>query len=318
MTSRAFTVPILHRDELLLGHRAIESGMADGSLVRVRPGNYVRGADAAGFTSEEREIVRARAWGLAAHTPPTFSHATAAALHGLPLFGAPSERTHVIVPDERPGAPRGLIRHRGDLRDDEVVEIGGLRCTSLARTMADVARTAPFLTAICVADAALRAVSHRGPGDVDLDEASHLRAAASAIAARSAHGRRRAEAVIPLADGRAQLPGESVSRMHLRALGFAPPRLQVAVPDPYGGSYWLDFALDDVDAFGEFDGAVKYHDPALRGGLTSAEVLDREKQREDWIRGTTHRRLARWTFAHLRTPLTLAARLDAFGIRPPR
>ena len=119
------------------------------------------------------------------------------------------------------------------------------------------------------------------------------------------------------ADGRSQLPGESVSRVRLHQLGFAPPDLQVPVAAPRGRWFWIDFGLRDVSASGEFDGTGKYRDALLRAGLTPEEVLEKEKEREDWIRGTTGRPLVRWRSAHISTPQALAARLAAFGFAPP-
>jgi len=55
----------------------------------------------------------------------------------------------------------------------------------------------------------------------------------------------------------------------------------------------------------------------MRDGLSLEAVLLEEKKREDWIRGRTQRRFARWGNEHVGTPELLAARLAAFGIRPP-
>ncbi len=102
-----------------------------------------------------------------------------------------------------------------------------------------------------------------------------------------------------------------------RQLGFAVPRLQVALPAPDGGSYFVDFGLDDVNAWGEYDGEGKYLDPHLRGEATSAQVLLEEKRREDWIRGTTNRRFPRWGKAAIASASSLGIRLAAFHVRPP-
>lgn len=168
-----------------------------------------------------------------------------------------------------------------------------------------------------MADAALRARCVPGPGTYDEDEAGAFLDAVRGVAHRFAHGRHRADRVLEFADGRAQLPGESISRIRLVELGFRSIRLQVEVPGPHG-SYFVDFALDDPAAlaFGEFDGAVKYADAGMLAGRSGADVLDEEKQREDWIRGTTQRRLARWGWRHLETAPVLGRRLAAFGIRP--
>lgn len=263
-------------------------------------------------------MARAAAWDMVAAERPVFSHLTAAAAHGHPLYGGADRRVHVLAPPERPGAAAGLVRHRGELRDDELIEIHGMLFTSAERTVADVARTAAYDTAVCVADSALRGVAHVKNGEYLDDRAAEFRAVASEIAGRSAHGVARAGRVLDFADGRAQLPGESVSRIHLIELGFALPRLQVHVPGPDGSDYWVDFGLDDVFAFGEFDGKGKYRDLLLRRGLSMEEVLEREKQREDWIRGTIQRRFARWNSEHNRTAQSLGDRLAAFGLIPPR
>ena len=293
--------------------------LQDGDLVTVRPAVFARAADAADLTAEDRAIVRAHALALVSAQRPVFSHTTAAALHGLPLYGVADPRPHTTVPPSRPRTAVGVVRHRGDLVEGELVEVDGMRCTGLARTVADVARTAPYETAVCVADGALRQVAARWPDDYDEHAAQAFVTEAKTIARRSAHGVWRALRVLAFADGRAQLPGESISRIRLAELGFARPRLQARVAGPTPGVwYFLDFALDDVDAFGEFDGKRKYVDPAMAGGRTPAEILDAEKRREDWIRGTTQRRFARWGWNDLRTAAALADRLAAFHIRPPR
>ena len=75
--------------------------------------------------------------------------------------------------------------------------------------------------------------------------------------------------------------------LRLSELGFASPSLQVAVAGPRGKTYWLDFGLDESNAWGEFDGKVKYRELAAASGRSSREVVEAEKRREDWIRGTT-------------------------------
>lgn len=167
------------------------------------------------------------------------------------------------------------------------------------------------------ADAALRRLCTVARHEYSLPAAEAVCAEVFAIAKRSAHGLTRARRVLRFADGRAQLPGESVSRVRLAELGFARPRLQVPVAGPTGrGFFFVDFGLDDVEAFGEFDGRLKYHDGLLTVFRSADEVFDDEKQREDWIRGTTRRRFARWGWPHIGSAAQLGARLAAFGITP--
>lgn len=314
------SLQLLRADELTdrgLTPRRLRTALASGAAVKVRPGIYVSGKAWAAAKPDERVVVRARALAVVSSAQPVFSHETAAAIHGLPLYRAHRDLVHTIAPTGRPGALKGTIRHRGELADEEVVEVDGLLCTTLERTTADVARTATFEQAVTVADAALRRVCVDGPGTYDEDWAAEFRRTALEISRRSAHGQTRARRVLEFADGRAQLPGESISRIRLRSLGFRTVILQVPVPGPHGKMYYVDFGLEDVSAFGEFDGSIKYVDGRLVDGRTSSQVLDDEKHREDWIRGTTQRRYGRWGWPHVDDASTLGARLAAFGIRPP-
>lgn len=296
--------------------RAIASALGTGRLVRLRPGVYVGGAAWEAATPGERIIARARALDLVSSTRPVFSHETAAAIHGLALYRASRDSVHVIAPDERPGAAATVIRHRGVITDEDLAEVNGLWCTSVGRTVADVARTATFEQAVTIADAALRSLCVPRAGEYLSDRAQEFREAALEITRRSAHGQSRARRALAFADGRAQLPGESISRIRIRELAFHAVDLQVRVPGPHGSPFYVDFGFDDVHAFGEFDGTMKYVDGRLTDGRTTAEVFDREKQREDWIRGRTQRKHARWGWTHIQSASALGDRLAAFGIRP--
>ncbi|KAF2414435.1 hypothetical protein B1729_04870 [Microbacterium sp. B35-04] len=308
-----------HHDLVLLGvsPRRLAAALRAGSVVKVRPGVFVRGDAWNAAIPEARSVARAQALTAVSTIPPVVSHETAAAVYGLPLYRAHDrDRVHVIAATGRPGAAAGVIRHRGELPDDHVVELEGMRVTSLMRTVADVARTTTFEQGVTITDAALRQQFVTGPGRYDLEGAEDFRQRVFEIVRRAAHGQTRARRVLEFADGRAQLPGESISRIRLHDLGFRAIQLQVAVAGPRNTTYFVDFGLEDIAALGEFDGAIKYVDGRLLDGRTSSQALDEEKQREDWIRGTTQRRFARWGWPHLRTAAHLGARLEAFGIRP--
>lgn len=312
----------LHRRSDLIawgiGSAEIAACLRVGLLVRLRPGIYAIGESWNEAEREARVVARARALDATSKSPPLFSHETAAALHGLPLFAPSAHRVHTIVDEARPGAAGGVIRHRGEVVADEIVTLRGLNCTTLTRTVADMARTASFEQAVTVTDAALRRLCLTTASEYDPELALEFCDQARRTAARSAHGRSRAERVLAFADGRAQLPGESVSRIRLAELGFRRVRLQVAVAAPPGRrDYLVDFGLDDACAFGEFDGRMKYEDGRILIDRAPDEVFDEEKQREDWIRGTTGRPVVRWGWPHIKTAATLSERLAAFGIRPP-
>lgn len=299
--------------------RAITAAVGSGGLRRLDHGFYVTGAWWRAAHTEERHAARV----IAAHERRRGGHAvnsftSAAVLHGLPLFRVNPKRVHLSGAHTDGRALRShpmVARHEISVDDADAVELGGIPCTSLARTVADMLRTASAETAIALADSAFRDVAWRPRSRTYDDEAAEaFRAEVASRLPRGARGVRAARERLDFADGRAERPGESVSRLYLRELGFAPPSLQVPVPGPAGQMFYVDLGLDDVDAWGEFDGKGKYLDPGLRDGDTLEQVLLDEKMREDWIRGTTNRRFARWGMKHVASPRTLGARLASFHI----
>lgn len=318
--NNGFAVSVLTRSHLRAegyDSRRIKRALDAEQLTLLRRGAYARTSELQNLTAEEQAAVRARAYKAVAVQEPVFGYQTAAALHGLPLL-QDDGLTHVISADARPGSGSRVVRHRGPVEDDDIVAVDGLLCTSLVRTVADLARTASTEAALSAADAALRSVAFRPPGSYDRDAAESLRTSALTAIGVNSPGRVRARNVLDFADGRAQLPGESISRLRLRQLGFAPPSLQVPIRGPGGRIYWVDFGLDDVDAWGEFDGMTKYRQLARAEGHSASAVVESEKRREDWIRGVTNRPLVRWGWSDVRDAATLGRRLNAFGIRPPR
>lgn len=285
--------------------------------MKVRPGLFVQGEAWGSATPECRVATLATALDRSSQRRPLFSGETAAALHGLGLYLPATDRVHVISPEPRPGSVLGVVRHRGDIAAADVVERAALLCTSLERTVADSARTLAFDRAVTIADAALRLSFVTGPGDYDVQAAAAFKEKCLAIARQSAHGAWRAERVLSFADGRAQLPGESVGRVRMRELGFTRFILQVPIVTARG-RFFVDIGLPEVDALTEFDGTIKYVDGSLTRGRSAADILDTEKQREDLVRGVTQSRFVRYGWPHIGTARDLGRRFAQFGISPPR
>ncbi|HLZ94982.1 MAG TPA: DUF559 domain-containing protein [Candidatus Dormibacteraeota bacterium] len=85
-----------------------------------------------------------------------FSGATAAWLHGLDV--SPCDPIDVTVPNDGHQAARtGMALRRSALADDEVVELRGLRATSILRTLRDVAIRRELTEAVVMTDMALHA-----------------------------------------------------------------------------------------------------------------------------------------------------------------
>lgn len=276
------------------------------------------------WTSEDRHRIRVIAAQRRRGEGPgggVFSHVSAAVLWGLPLARCEPERVHVSGAATnghvRAGEP-AVARHEVTVAEQDIAVVDGMRCTSLPRTIADVLRSASEETGISLLDAALRAVADgEGLGAHDETAVEELREEVARHLHPGARGVRRARALLDLGDARAHLPGESISRLYLRHIGFAPPRLQVPIDGPRGTRYFADFGLDDAGVWGEFDGRAKYLDPAVRGTDVDVEAaLLAEKEREDWIRGTTGRRVVRWGGQDIRDAGTLRARLAAFRVFP--
>jgi hypothetical protein len=133
-------------------------------------------------------------------------------------------------------------------------------------------------------------------------------------------GARLVARAIEMADGRADNPGESFSRVVLVSIGLAPDDLQVPMWDDEGLIGYSDFGW--VGVYGELDGGTKYGvgDPD-RDEENAKRVVWREKKREDRMR--VQREVVRWGIADLYRPqvlrgrvLAAMARATARGLRP--
>lgn len=309
------------RGQLLDGgitERGLRSGVAEGRLIRLHWGSYVSAKLWDELWREGQLLLKVLA--VRAASPgsgPLFTHESAAVVWGLPLYRMGETPVKTRLGGERHSrVEAGVVRRDMKVDDTDMVEVDGIRVTSLRRTVFDIARTASLEQAVCCADAALRRSAVTGQV-VDAERAARWRADAMALAAPGLRGVRQARQVLAFADGRAQLPGESVSRVQLYRLGFTRYDLQVPVTGSEGDRYWLDFAFPRARTFGEFDGEEKYTNADLRGAASAHDVVLLEKRREDDIRGVTGWGFARWGHEHIRTAERLGRRLAAFGVHPP-
>lgn len=301
--------------------RSLRAAVEARQLHRVRRGWFVEHARWSELLPESRHRAEVLAAARSASgSDPVFSHVSAAVLWGLPLYRVRPTRVHVTTePDHRHSIP-GILRHEGALPESDVVRIGGIRCTSLARTVFDVTRTVGPEAALTIADAALASVGG-DPWAYDDDAAERL---LGELASRSrqpgVRGILQVRRSVELADGRAQLPLESVTRYRLHQLGFARPRLQVPVSRRDGGRFWMDIAIDQSRTFVECDGRAKYRDDVLRSGRSIDDVVLEEKAREDWVRGVTGWRVVRVMSEHVATLDAAASHFRAVGLyaRSPR
>ncbi len=157
--------------------------------------------------------------------------------------------------------------HAATLQADEVTLVDGLPVTSVSRTLADLGRMLPFEAALVPTDAALR----RG-----LVTREELLGAVGCGAHRPHNAA--ARRVAAFADGRAESPGETRSRVAIHRAGLPAPVLQYRVVGTR-----TDFGWPEYRTVGEFDGKVKYG-RLLRPGQQPGDAVFAEKRREDALR----------------------------------
>ncbi len=238
---------LLHRRRDLLeageSERSIDRSVRDGVRVHVRRGWYVDRAAFDELYTEDAHLLHVMAVAHEVRGHAAVSHESAAVLHGLDLYRVRPTRVHLTTaPGARVSSSPDAFRHCTPLDAHDVVEVNGIRCTSLARTVFDVARTMTPEAALVIADRAERIwCDHTGCSPDDW----RMAMAARIAEAGAARGIRRARWVAGFADGRAESTLESVSRFRLHQLGFRSVRLQVPIAGPRGaGWYRVDFGLD--------------------------------------------------------------------------
>ncbi len=262
-------------------------------LVAVRRGAYVEPDDERLGTPEARHLLAVRA-AVAQLGPGTVvSHVSAAVVHGLAVWDVPLDRVHVTRRGRSGGRrSRHLHLHVLPLEPDDIVLVGGIAVTSVARTVADLARVLPFEQAVVVTDSALHLARRSGQGGRHGD----LAAALARYPRR--HGGAAAGRVLGFATDLAESVGESRSRVAMAAAGLPAPALQVVLHSTEGRSLGrVDFWWEEHQVVGEFDGRVKYGG-LLRPGQSAGDAVFAEKVREDAIR-QPGRRVVRWTWAEL-------------------
>ncbi|WP_327100977.1 hypothetical protein OIE68_20605 [Nocardia vinacea] len=290
---------------------ALEAGFTGRELSR-RPwqrvcrGQYLSAVDIGEMTTEQRHLVLTDAVAAGSSSAAVVSHISAAVVHGLPVWSIPLARVH-LTRNRRTGARTGkrVMMHAASIESDEVVQIGDLRVTTVARTIVDLARTVPFEQAVVVGDAALR-----------LGHTSSAELAEQLLRANGRPGCPAARRVIDFLDGRAESPGESRSRVVLCTAGLPAPELQSTVLDVNGGFVArVDFLFPTLGVIGEFDGMIKYRNNFRHGSSESTVIA--EKLSADALRALGWA-VVRWTWPDLDTPdrwLTRLARAAAFAHR---
>lgn len=233
------------------------------SLVRLRRGLFAAGESWRGATPEVQLALRTRAV-LLDRPGAAASHASAAVIHELPLWGA------VTVVDLVSATPRRRVRSGVRLHPwppaVDAVTVDGLRVMPVSVTIAQMSL-----------------VSGTVPTLVCLDRALHEGKVTTAAVAEAGEalgmgprGRARLQRVLERSDAGCESVGETRTRVLLVDLGLQ-VRSQVNIRDDDGLVGRVDFLVGERVVV-EFDGMVKY------GGADGRRALQAEKAREDRLR----------------------------------
>lgn len=246
----------------------IRRSCSHGDWTRLHRGAYVSTQPFSELDAHARHRLQVHAIAKAAKADAVVSHASAAVLHGLELWNTPLRLVH-LTRNRRGGGSTSTHRqvHSALFTADEVTTVDGLRVTTLARTVVDLARSLPFEPALVAGNSAL----HRTPLAL-ADITSNL----AGVPRHPSH--RHAFHAIDAMDGRIESVGES------RSLAlFVSEHLPMPEPQVQIGDARVDFLWREHRTVGEFDGRVKYG-RFVPVGRTPGDVLWAEKVREDRLR----------------------------------
>jgi Protein of unknown function (DUF559) len=232
-------------------------------LIRPVRGAYLR-ADV-----ELTEVARAQVASLVMGSTAVLCDRTAAWVLGVDCMryaelDAPSPLESCVQRGHEPTERPDVVGRTRDLREEDVVLIGGVRVTSPLRTTADLLCLLPRRQALAAADALMR---------------EHEFSAADLRRLLVRYFRRRgviqARNLAPLVDSRSESAGESWTRLEIIDHRLAIPEPQYWVGADGEALYRLDLAYPHARIAIEYDGVAHHTSPADRR---------RDEQRRAWLR----------------------------------
>lgn len=236
-----------------MSRRQLARQVASGELVRIRYGTYAK-ASLAAAAAADPVLAHALKVADAVDGLPraVASHQSAAMLRGLDLLNSLSDGSVCITvpPGTRVGPYRraNVVRHSAALPEAHVTTGFGVRITTAARTVVDVARTVTFMAGVVTADSALH---QRWTSKTEL-----RRVLASCD---RWPGIGNARTVVGFASPSAESVLESCARVVFHEEGLPPPEPQVTILGQDGSKIArVDFFWRDYGVAAEADGLLKY------------------------------------------------------------
>lgn len=310
--------PIIRARTVFLRREAIGAGYDDqaiarmvrrGQWVRIRTGAFVEQQTWESADARERHVLRAVAVAHAADLKQLggnepaeqrviLSHVTSAVLWGGPTYGLDLDHVHVTREDRKGGRNHaGVRRHRSAVPRSDIRLTRGLRHTAPARVVLEILSLAGLEPALCIANELVR------KGLTTRDEI-----AAFALTADKWPGTLAATLLVRLVDGRRESVGETRFQLlcFRHSLPAGVPQYDVRAHGVFLGR--VDVAYPEHGVFVEFDGRGKYFD-LRRPGESVADVIVREKTRQERICAATGWECIRITWADLSRPERTARRI---------
>lgn len=278
-----------------VSRHVVDDAVRRGDLVRWRRGVVIDSEVWRAAAPWDRHAIRARA-AIRALSPSTaLSHHSALAVQGVPVHGV-DDQVHVVRTDgRRARGTNGTVGHAlvpeaflSTVDDLRVVE-GSLACLQVADTFGVEA-------GLVSADAVLRTGTAR------------QRLTEALAAGRFGRGAAAARMVASTATALMESAGESRSRWLFRVVGLPDPEMQAWIRADDGFAARVDFLFREHRTIVEFDGMLKYANPA---------DLRAEKTREDRLRELGYE-VVRITWAELSNPAAVKAKIMAAFARAAR
>lgn len=299
----------LHDDRIMMRHELLAAGYdgraiarlrATGVLHRLRHGSYTHGEVWRSLDATGRRRLVARAVLRRARSAAVLSGPNAADELGAPVWDM-GDDVHLTRLDGRAGRREaGVVQHRGVVLADDLTIRDGLPILGGTRTAIDMLTIAEPEHALVTINGLL----HGGETTVDL---IRHRLAGMVPNPHTLN----APIVLALAEPRCESAGETRTLFLCWRHHLPRPSPQYEIRDRSGRLVaTVDFAWPDLGVFVEFDGMEKYH-RHRRPGESIADMVIREKRREELVCGLTGWRCIRITWYDLQHPTRTAARIRA-------
>lgn len=237
-----------------LSYGMLRSHIRAGRLVRSTSGVYVSAE------LPDTPTLRARCAALVLDPHHVVSDQSAAWIHGVEVFERSLEAmphppllTTVAIGGRHRTVRSGTLGGKRDLAPEDICVIEGIRVTTPVRTACDLASLRGRRTALATLDSFLRA------GLVSTQELQRM---LPRFARR--RGVIQLRELVAIADGRAESPGESWTRIELHDHGLRCFTPQVWAEVPGAGRFRLDLANEALKVAVEYDGADFHTSPAQR------------------------------------------------------